>query len=237
MTAKRGRTPFSLLRVAAAALREKGVRPLFLLLCLVAAAPAAAGDVFDHPADAAKFARDLKAATTTLRGAQVLRGRYEQQKALAGVPRPLRAEGTFLFVRSRGIAWLTTRPFESELVITPTDIVQREGGKVSLHLSAAQQPSVRMVADIFTAVFALDFDALAARFSLFSRKVPGGWELGLRPRPGQGGALKQVVVSGHTQVERVRVSDTNGDETGIRLQQVVVSAAPPSPAELQRFSP
>lgn len=212
------------------------IRALALCLLLLAG-PAAAGDVFDHPADAAKFAHDLKAATAALHGAQVLRGRYEQQKALAGVPRPLRAEGTFLFVRARGIAWLTTQPFDSELVITPTDIVQREGGKVSLHLTAAQQPSVRMVAEIFTAVFALDFDALAARFSLFSRKVPGGWELGLRPRPGQGGALKQVVVSGHKQVERVRVSDTNGDETGIRLQDVAVSTSPPGPAELQRFEP
>lgn len=215
---------------------RSAARALVLAL-LLAGGPAAAGDVFDHPSDAAKFARDLGAATKGLAGAQTLSGRYEQQKQLAGVPRPLKAAGTFLFVRGRGIAWLTTEPFESELVITPTDIIQREGGKVSLHLSAARQPSVRMVAEIFTAVFALDFDALAARFALYSRKVPGGWELGLRPRAGQGGALKQVVVGGNTQVDRVRVSDTNGDETGIRLLKTAVSPALPPPAELKRFSP
>ncbi|HUR39899.1 MAG TPA: outer membrane lipoprotein carrier protein LolA [Verrucomicrobiae bacterium] len=213
------------------------MRLLAAALLALGPAVATAADVFAFPATAQTFERDVATATRVLRDAQVLRGQYEQEKRLKGVPRPLKAEGDFLFARGRGIAWMTRKPFESELVITTTDIIQREGGRVSMRLSAAQQPSVRVVADVFAAVFALDFDALAARFKLYSRTVPGGWELGLRPHDGQGGALRQIVVSGGKHVQRVRVSDTNGDETAIRLRNTVVANKPATAEELKRFTP
>ena len=216
----------------------RGVVLVLVLALALAATPLHAADsVFEHPATPAALAQQLGAATRSLQGAQTLRGGYVQRKTLQGVPKPLEAEGTFLFARGIGIAWRTIRPFESELVITPTDIIQRENGRVTLHLAAARQPSVRVVSDIFAAVFALDFEQLAARFELFSRGVKGGWELGLRPRAGAGGALKQIVVGGQSQVQRVRVSDSNGDETDIRLRDATVSAAAPSADELQRFRP
>lgn len=214
-------------------------RALALLLALVAAPAVAApaSSVFDHPTTAPALAQQLSGATQGLRDAQSLSGSYVQLKQLAGVPRPLEASGTFLFVRGRGIAWRTTQPFETELIITATDIIQREGGRVALHLSAARQPSVRVVADIFAAVFALDFQALAARFELFGRRVGSGWEVGLRPRAAGGGGPKQIVVSGRNQVARVRVLDRNGDKTDIRLRDTELSAAVPAADELKRFEP
>jgi hypothetical protein len=200
------------------------------------ASPKAAGSVFDHRATAADVTRALGDATRALQKAQTLRGNYTQSKTLQGVPKPLLAEGTFLFVRDRGIAWRTEKPFESELVITDSDIIQREGGRVSMRLSASQQPAVRVIAGIFASVFALDFAALEERFDLYCRKTAGGWELGLRPR-GDSGALRQIVVSGRAQVERVRVADTHGDETDIRLRDTVVSAQAPAADELGRFTP
>jgi formylmethanofuran dehydrogenase subunit E-like metal-binding protein len=188
---------------------------LLVLLAVLLAAPARAQDVFDSPATAETFAHDLREAAQTLKGAKTLRGDYVQDKSLAGVPHPLHAEGSFVFVRDLGIAWLTSKPFESELVITGDDIIQRENGKVSMHLSASQQPAVHVVSEIFSAVFALDFDSLSANFELYSRKAGRGWELG----------------------ERVRVQDANGDETDIHLRASVVSQAAPATEELKRFRP
>lgn len=207
-----------------------------MLLVGAAAAAPPADSVFDHRATAPEVARRLDAATRALAGARTLRGTYTQRKTLQGVPRPLLAGGTFLFVRDHGIAWRTEQPFESELVITATDIVQREGGRVSMRLSAAQQPAVRVIASLFAAVFALDFDALAERFDLYCRKAGAGWELGLRPRVASG-ALKEIVVAGGAHVERVLVVDTNGDRTEIRLRDTVVAAATPPADELRRFAP
>lgn len=210
---------------------------IFFAAASVFAAPAQQSqDVFASPATAERFAHDLGEAAQALKGARTLRGAYVQDKSLAGLPHPLHAEGSFLFVRDLGIAWRTTTPFESELVITGTDILQRENGRVSMHLSAAQQPAVRIVSEIFSAVFALDFNALSAHFDLYSRKAGRGWELGLKPHEANG-ALKQIVVSGGKQVERVRVLDVNGDTTDIHLRATAVSQAAPAADELKRFRP
>ena len=178
----------------------------------------------------------FKLAAQTLKGAKTLRGQYTQDKTLQGLKRPLHAEGSFVFVRELGIAWRTVTPFESELVITNSDILQRENGKVSMHMTAAQQPAVHVVAEIFASVFALDFQRLSANFELYSRRAGRGWELGLKPRQA-GGPLKQIVVTGNRQVERVRVLDANLDETDIRLKATVVSNAAPAAEELKRFHP
>lgn len=216
------------------------MRAFLLHLLMFLAAPAMAaepsGTVFDHPATAESFAHDLRDATQTLKGAKTLRGKYTQDKQLSGVPKPLHAEGSFVFVKDLGIAWLTTKPFESELVITGSDIIQRENGKVSMHLSAAEQPAVHIVSEIFEAVFGLDFERLSASFDLYSRRLGKGWELGLKPREANG-ALRDIVVAGDREVRRVLVNDANGDSTDIRLKASVVSSSAPAAEELRRFSP
>jgi hypothetical protein len=216
----------------------RAARPIVALALVLAASSATAGgSVFDHPATPESLARDLAPAVRSLQGARTLRGSYAQEKRLAGVPRPLTAEGSFLFVRDLGIAWRTVTPFETELVITASDVIQREGGRVSLHLSAERQPAVRVVSEIFAAVFALDFAQLGARFELFGRAVPGGWELGLRPRAGQAAGLAQVLVSGDAYVQRLRLTDAAGDTTELRLRDTVASPQPPPEDERRRFSP
>jgi hypothetical protein len=230
---------------------------LFVAVCFAASplGTAAADTVFDHPADAAQLARDLAPAIATLRDARTLRGTYTQKKILHEVPRPLLAEGTFLFARDVGIAWRTVKPFSSELVITRRAILQRDRGGASSQLSAERQPAVRTVAEVFFAVFALDFAALEPLFELYSRRAaaaPGasagglkvfsmtpaaGWELGLRPKAGLGGAIRQITVGGRRHVERVWLSEVSGDEADIRLRDTVASGEALSAEEQQRFSP
>lgn len=210
-----------------------------LLLCATQAAPA--NSVFDHPADAAQLARDLEPAVAGLRQAQTLRGRYRQTKVLHEVPRPLLAEGTFVFARGVGIAWRTVKPFASELVITREAIVQRDGAGQVLRLSAGQQPGVRALAGTLEAVFALDFAALGSLFELHSQRTDqapaSAWELGLRPRRGMGGAVQSIVVSGRSQVERVVLHDSSGDVTDIRLSGTRASSEPLTAEEIQQFLP
>lgn len=213
---------------------------LVLALCAgsAAAAPraeATAGSVFDHPASAAQIEHDLKSVTATLREARSLRGGYVQKKTLREIPRPLVAEGRFLFAREFGIVWRTLTPFPADLVITPDAIIQRDGATAT-RLSAEQQPGVRAVASVFFAVFALDFRALEPLFELHSRRTRAGWELGLKPRPGTGDAVRRIVVSGRNHVQRVLLEDQAGDLTEIRLHDIAVSREGPSAAEQRLFT-
>lgn len=209
--------------------------PGWMLALQLLCAPPAAASVFEHPATAAELTRMLAPAVAPLTGAQTMRGRYRQTKHLAELPRPLLAEGDFLFVRDLGVAWRTERPFASELLITRGALVHRSGGGEQ-RVEATQQPAVRMVALIFFAVFSLDFDALAELFTLYgTQHADGRWTLGLRPVQAAG-TVVEIEVDGRVQVERVLLREAGGDRTLIELGDAAVDTAPPGPADRTRFA-
>ncbi|MEQ1439707.1 outer membrane lipoprotein carrier protein LolA [Fontimonas sp. SYSU GA230001] len=210
------------------------IRRLVLLVALLVARPAAA-DVFEHPADAALLARVLAPAAGVLKDAQSLRGRYRQTKQLADLPQPLVAEGDFLFARALGIAWRTVTPFPAELLITPDALVQRNGG-AEQRIEAAHQPAVRAIAQLFFAVFTLDFDTLTAVFRPYAEAhVDGQWTLGLRPLQALG-AIEEIEIRGGTMVADVELRERGGDRTRIELLATEASAVALSDADRARFA-
>ncbi len=218
------------------------IRRLAAVLVLAAGCAGAAAppeSVFDHPASAAELAQTLAPLTGTLREAQTLRGTFSQRKTLKELPKPLLAEGTFLFVRNHGIRWRTTAPFASELVITRDALLQRDGGDTpGLRLPADRNPAVRQVSEIFMAVFGLDYAALDRLFALYGERRKARWTLGLRPREkAMAGAMQDIVVEGAAQVSRVTLRDTHGDVTEITLRDTIASSATPGADELKLFQP
>lgn len=204
------------------------------LLAFMLALPAAAS-LFDRPVPAAQLARELGPMTRELQSAQTLRGSYVQHKTLRELARPLRSEGTFLFVRDRGIVWRTRLPFASEMVVSGEALIQRQDGQVR-RIDAAAQPAVRLVGRIFMAVFALDFTELERLFELHGGlQADGTWALGLKPR--SGGALAQIEVRGAAQVQRVTLRESGGDLTDIELTGLVADTTAPAAADLAPFSP
>lgn len=205
----------------------------------VPAAAAPAPSVFDHPVTAAELTRTLAPLTGTLREARTLRGSFSQRKTLKELPRPLLAEGTFLFVRERGIVWRTTAPFVSELLITPDALLQRDAADApGLRLAADSNPGARLVSEIFMAVFGLDFATLDRIFELYGERHKTRWVLGLRPRAAaMAGAMQDIVVEGASQVQRVTLRDARGEVTVITLRGTRASSQPPAASDLQAFAP
>lgn len=215
------------------------MRGLALFLALTTGAAASAATVFDHPVTAAELTQTLAPITGTLRGARTLHGAFTQRKTLKELPRPLLAEGTFLFVREHGILWRTTAPFVSELVITREALLQRDDGDAAgMRLSADSNPAVRQVSQIFMAVFGLDFAALERIFTLYGERQKTRWTLGLRPRDkAMAGAMQDIVVKGAAQVSRVTLRDSQGGITEITLRGTVSSSDPPGVDQLRPFTP
>lgn len=211
------------------------MRRLLLIAALTWLAPAGA-NVFQHPVDAPTLARVLAPATAALKDAQSLRGRYRQTKQLAELPRPLVAEGDFLFARSLGIAWRTITPFPAELLITPDALVQRNGGEEQ-RIDAATQPAVRAIAQVFFAVFTLDFETLTTVFKPYAEaQANGQWVLGLRPLQPLG-AIEEIEISGSTLVAQVVLRERGGDLTRIELHDAAAANAALSEADRARFAP
>src|SRR5580700_533468 len=68
------------------------------------------------------------AAPSTLKASEILRGRFVQDRQLAGFAKPLQTEGTFVLVPGRGLIWRASTPFQSTTVITPDGIVGQVNG-------------------------------------------------------------------------------------------------------------
>jgi outer membrane lipoprotein-sorting protein len=197
---------------------------LFLILASAGLAPAHGQDVFTHPVDGKTLlTTTLHVPVSRMRDTQVLQGEFQQRKHLSEIPQPLTSNGDFIFVRELGVRWHTQTPFDSIFVLTQNGLLQSDQGAESLRLSAHEQPSVRVIASVFFALFTLDVDALEKNFALFAHanNPDARWTLGLRPKGNAiASVFKEAIVSGTTDVERIVLIDKRGDRTEIELRNV-----------------
>jgi Outer membrane lipoprotein carrier protein LolA len=187
-------------------------------------------DPFDHPTSgSALLNTTLAAPAKTLANAKVLKGRFVHQKHLTEVPQPLTANGEYTYARGLGVYWHTIAPFDSVFILTQRGIVQRDEGAETMRLSAQEQPAVRVIADIFLALFTLDVSSLSATFDLYGKSQGERWIVGLRPKSATiGSVFKQATITGAKDVEQVVLVDAHGDRTVIDLKDSQYSAEPPS---------
>lgn len=219
---------------------------LFLLCGAAIAAPAAeapapapttaaADPVFAHPAATKELDALLGPAARALGGAAAVRGAFSQRKFLRELPQPLTSSGEFLVARGTGIDWHTQAPFDSDLVLTPQAMVQRDGGAEAMRVDASTQPGLGAVEQVFDALFALDMPKLAERFTLYGLRGKDGWTLGLKPRDAAlAKMIDTVVISGSEQPQRIVLHEINGDRTEISFSRQSALASL-SEADRQRF--
>ena len=189
------------------------------LLIAMSTTAAASAPVFEHPVTPGQLAQIIAPAARELTKTPMLRGSFTQRKFLKDIPKPLKSTGSFVIARAQGIYWHTLLPFDSEFILTPTTMAQLDGGKLAMRLSAAQQPALRLVGDLFFSIFALDPGALAGNFALHGQSLgKAGWQLGLKPKSAAlAGVLTEAVISGNARVEKVEMWDAHGDRTEITL--------------------
>lgn len=195
------------------------MRILLLYLCLLCPPRAAAEDL-------------AAAVRARLADAPLLRGEFAQSKSVAGFSKPLRSSGTFVLAAEQGVIWHTRAPFPSTLVIGRTRLLsQQPDGRVTLRLDAADQPAVRALGTLLTALLRGDLASLSAQF-----RVEGGhvederWQLQLVPVAAEMQRLFQrVTLAGDRYVRGVELLETSGDRTQIRFEGL--ATVPPLGAE------
>lgn len=190
-----------------------------------------ADEVFDHPATGrALLDTVLAEPSRTLAKSKVLQGKFTHRKYLTEIPQPLTATGEFAFGRDLGVYWHTLTPFDSVFLLTQQGMVQKDEGAETLRVSANDQPAVRVIADIFLALFTLDVATLSSSFDLYGQKTNARWIIGLKPTSSTvASVFKQAVVSGGKDVEQVVLTDQHGDRTVIDLHSIA-NASEVSPA-------
>lgn len=165
------------------------------------------------------MAADLAASVKArLSQPDILQGRFEQSKQVAGFKKPLISKGDFLVGREHGVLWRTLSPFTSELKLSRDEIVARQGGEVVFRLNAGKEPSVRMINSLLFSLLNGDITRLSELFQMDGSISGKSWQLQLTPKQATlGKIMRKIELSGDQFVRRIDLNEANGDQTSIRF--------------------
>ena len=144
-------------------------------------------------------------------------GPFIQEKHLRALPQPLLSKGRFVLARDHGLLWLLQTPLRQDYRITTQGIARRDpSGWQSLPSHSAGAGQNRL----FFAVLQGDSSGLQRDFELSLCGDAQHWQLRLTPRSL---LLKQVFtridIAGGQYVERIELSETQGDSTVLRMPE------------------
>ena len=174
-------------------------------------------------------ARPADATPRILHAGEMLRGRFVQERELAGFAKKLRSEGHFVLISGRGLIWSAEIPFKNTTVITAGGILQMVNGAEAMRLPASRLPVISRFYDVLSGALSGDTRALEHDFTVARSADAARWHLQLSPaRPNDPvlGQVKTIAVSGSTLVDQVDISKAGGDADHLRfLDQVVAPVA------------
>ncbi|WP_422403791.1 outer membrane lipoprotein carrier protein LolA [Pseudomonas sp. GZD-209] len=153
----------------------------------------------------------------------VVKGPFIQEKHLRALPQPLLSKGRFVLARDHGLLWLLDTPLRQDYRIDAQGIARRDpNGWQTLPSRSAGAEQNRL----FFAVLQGDSSGLQRDFELALSGDAGHWQLRLTPRSL---LLKQVFtridIAGGQYVERIELSETQGDSTVLRMPASTAAAA------------
>ena len=197
-------------------------RSVFCILALLVAPVAAGGP--------------LEKIQSMLAKPQVLCGRFDQKKQLTGLKKPLSSSGRFCVVPDKGVLWRNLQPFPHTVRLTRDEIVQLHGDRVTTRLDAKQEPTVRMMTNVFFALLAGDFGQLEKLFEIHGSIHGNGWNAALKPRDaGLANAVGSVTIEGAAYVKNITITEANGDRTSILFSAIQTGYAAMSEDEAASF--
>lgn len=153
----------------------------------------------------------------------VVKGPFIQEKHLRALPQPLLSKGRFVLARDHGLLWLLQTPLRQDYRIDASGIARRDpsGWRTLPGRSAGAEQN-----RLFFAVLQGDSSGLQRDFDLALSGTAQQWQLQLTPRSL---LLKQIFthiqIAGGRFVERIELSETQGDSTVLRMPASIGAAA------------
>jgi hypothetical protein len=148
-----------------------------------------------------------------LEPSQVLRGNFEQQRHLAGLDRALVSRGRFVVIGNRGVLWRTEDPFQFDLVIAPTGILQVMPGETPVELAAASAGASYFFGILEQVFASKSSNAALDTFLVRQTSGPGsGWTRTLIPKSELlASRIETIVIIGTEFVDKVEIRRSSGD--------------------------
>ena len=152
---------------------------------------------------------------------RVLCGRFDQSKQLTGLKRPLVSNGRFCVVVDKGVLWRTLQPIASTVRLTRDEIVYLREDRVVRRLDAKQEPAVRMIGDLLSALLAGDLGPIEELFEVDGVIHDRSWKVTLKARePNLAKAIFEVVLEGGSYVNDITINGAGGERTRIVFSEI-----------------
>ncbi|HZV63381.1 MAG TPA: outer membrane lipoprotein carrier protein LolA [Telluria sp.] len=166
----------------------------------------------------------------------VMCGRFDQTKHLAGMNKPLASSGRFCVVAGKGVLWRTLKPFPNTLRLTRDEIVHFEGDRVAMRLDAKQEPTVRMINSVLFSLLSGDLAQLESLFEVEGSADAVGWKVALKARaPALAKAIGAIALDGGAYVRNIHIGEASGDRTDIVFADIKTGEAALLPEEAALF--
>jgi hypothetical protein len=158
------------------------------------------------------------ALTAHLREAACIHLDFTQTRTLAALSRPLKASGSMVLARDRGLVWTLRKPVAMTYVMGPKGLLVVNADGSREWKSARDAPMVAQLGRIFQALTRGDWPALGDLFTATGSGTPERWEVDLRPRPQAEPFVRRIQLDGGRAIDRVRVVEAGGDRMELVFQ-------------------
>ena len=150
-----------------------------------------------------------------LTDAAVVHADFEQVRTLAALSRPLKAGGSLVLARDKGVIWHLARPVSMTYVMGPKGLLTVDGEGRRERRTARDLPVVGQMGRLFQALVQGDWKALEGTFAMTGSGTPAHWEVALVPTARAAGFPKRLRLTGGRFVERIQIEEAGGDRMEI----------------------
>ena len=186
---------------------------LILALSLsLALSSVAFADVFASPLTVER-SKELAQVLSAMQQQKYLRGSFRQVRTVKKINRDFVSTGSFVIADTLGILWNMEKPFPSLTAITRDKMLQKNASGAVSQMNMKDNAVFGQVSQTIQGIFSGNRKMLEERFQIFFEMGKDGpWTIGLVPK--ESVIKKQIssaVLSGHKWLEKVTLSDADGN--------------------------
>lgn len=160
-----------------------------------------------------------------LRQQLLIGGKFEQTRALQGLPRPIVSSGKFLFWRDHGLYWETLLPFYQATTFTTDETLQWLSPQGPAETGNARDPAQKYISRILLAVFSADLRAIDNLFDSSWQIDGNSWQVELTPANRTVAKfIERAILSGDQYIRQLQITSHNGDSNTVHFDDISAPA-------------
>ena len=169
-------------------------------------------DVFASPLTVER-SKELAQVLSAMQQQKYLRGSFRQVRTVKKINRDFVSTGSFVIADTLGILWNMEKPFPSLTAITRDKMLQKNASGAVSQMNMKDNAVFGQVSQTIQGIFSGNRKMLEERFQIFFEMGKDGlWTIGLVPKESViKKQISSVVLSGHKWLEKVILSDGDGN--------------------------